>query len=59
MGPVVYVRVDEDAIEDIYELIDAPRSCPEMGGVVVWTRDHRTYRLIVHRLTEQGCVRMM
>jgi hypothetical protein len=54
MGPLVYVRVDEDAVEDIQELIDAPRSYPEMNGVVVWTRDHRTYRLIVHQLVKTG-----
>jgi hypothetical protein len=59
-GVQLCVQVDEDAIEDIHEVIAAPcRSCPEVGGLVVWTRDHRTYCLIVHRLTEQGCVRMM
>jgi hypothetical protein len=55
MRGLLYVQVGEDAIEDIHEIIDAPcRSCPEVGGLVVWTRDHRTYRLIVRRLTEQG-----
>jgi hypothetical protein len=44
--------VDENAVEDIHEIITAPLdTCPEVGGLVVWTKDHRTYRLIVQQLT--------
>lgn|SRR5262249_2647275 len=59
-GLQLHVKVDEDAVEDIYEIVASPcQSCPEVGSLVVWTRDHRTYRLIVHQLTARGCVRMM
>lgn len=51
----VHVKVDEDAVEDIHQIITGPcQVCPEVGGLVVWTRDHRTYRLIVQRLTAPG-----
>jgi hypothetical protein len=51
-GQQLHVQVDENAVEDIHEIITAPLdTCPEVGGLVVWTKDHRTYRLIVQQLT--------
>jgi hypothetical protein len=50
-GLQLYVQVDADSVDDIREVIVGPyRACPEAGGLVVWTRDHRTYRRIVRRL---------
>jgi len=58
-GLQLHVKVDEDAVEDIHQIIAGPcRDCPEVGSLVVWTRDHRTYRLIVQRLAQE-CIRMM
>jgi hypothetical protein len=51
-GVQLHLQVDEDAVEDIEVLIRAPLVDPQVGGLVVWTRDHRTYRLIVQRLTK-------
>jgi len=54
-GLQLHVKVDEDAVEDIYKVIVGPvYDCPEVGGLVVWTKDHRTYRLIVQQLTRSG-----
>jgi hypothetical protein len=58
-GLQLHVKVGADAVEDIYELIAAPLdACPEADGLVVWTQDHRTYRLIVQQLTKPGCIRL-
>jgi hypothetical protein len=55
-GKLIYVRVDETAVEDIEDinaLIRSPMQfCPDVGGLVVWTRDHRTYRLIVQYVSK-------
>jgi hypothetical protein len=52
-GLQLNLRVDETAVEDIEYLITAPMDgCPDCGGLVVWTRDHRTYRLIVQRMAQ-------
>jgi len=41
--------------EDIHKLIAAPLDgCPECGGLVVWARDHRTYKLLVQELIKTG-----
>jgi hypothetical protein len=53
-GTQLHVKVDASAVEDIHELITAPfEGCPECGGLVVWARDHRTYRRLV-RVLEAG-----
>jgi hypothetical protein len=56
LGTQLHLRVDEGAVEDIETLIDAPLDIPGVGGLVVWTRDHRTYRLIVQQVdkSKQG-----
>jgi hypothetical protein len=53
-GTQVHVRVGADAVEDIEVLIAAPLEHPDVGGLVVWTRDHKTYRSILRRLTQPG-----
>jgi hypothetical protein len=52
-GLPLHLKVGEDAVEDIYDLIHAPMADPEVGGLVVWTEDHRTYRLIVRELSRR------
>jgi hypothetical protein len=54
-GTQVHVRVDGNAVEDIEVLIAAPLQHPNVGGLVVWARDHQTYLSIVQRLTQPGC----
>jgi hypothetical protein len=54
-GKQLQLRVDKDAVEDIEYLIAAPLQHPEVGGLVVWARDHKIYRSIVQRLTQPGC----
>jgi hypothetical protein len=54
-GLQLHLKVGEEAVEDIVELIAAPLTgCPEAGGLVVWTQDHRTYQLIVRKLARSG-----
>lgn len=55
-GVQVHLKVGEEAVEDIEHLIAAPLYDPEVGGLVVWTKNHRTYQLIVRQLTQPGCV---
>jgi hypothetical protein len=50
-GEQLRLQVDDTAVEDIYELIAAPLDWPEVGGLVVWAKDHRTYLLILQRLS--------
>jgi hypothetical protein len=58
-GVQLHLKVDEEALEDIEYLIAAPMDgCPEVGGLVVWTRDHRTYRLIVQRMSGPDRIRL-
>jgi hypothetical protein len=58
-GVQLHLKVDEEALEDIEYLIAAPMDgCPEVGGLVVWARDHRTYRLIVQRLGGPDRIRL-
>lgn len=52
LGIQLHLQIDETAVEDIEELIRIPAEDPEVGGLVVWTQDHRTYRLIVQRLSK-------
>jgi hypothetical protein len=54
-GTQLNPRVDENAVEDIEVLIAAPLECPNVGGLVIWTRNHQTYRSIVRQLTRPGC----
>jgi hypothetical protein len=54
-GLQLYVKVGEDAVEDVHQIIAGPlHACPEVGGLVVWAQDHRTYQLITQRLTAPG-----
>jgi hypothetical protein len=54
-GLQLHVKIDEDAVEDIRQIITGPLyACPEVGGLVVWAQDHRTYQLIMQRLTAPG-----
>jgi hypothetical protein len=55
-GKQLHLRVDKNAVEDIEYLIAAPLQHPEVGGLVVWARDHKTYRAIVQQLTQPGCI---
>jgi hypothetical protein len=48
------LRVDETTLEDIETLICIPADDPKIAGLVVWTRDHRTYQMIVRRLHAGG-----
>jgi hypothetical protein len=55
-GLQLYVQVGADSVKDIHEVIACPyRACPEAGGLVIWTRDHQTYRRIVRRLMRMAC----
>ena len=55
-GTALHVKVDAQAIEDIddlHALLAAPLDgCPDCGALVMWARDHRTYRRIVQHLTD-------
>jgi hypothetical protein len=53
-GVQLHLKVGEKAVDDIEHLIAAPLCYRGVGGLVVWTENHRTYQLIVQRLTQPG-----
>src|SRR5262245_17654368 len=61
-GVALHVKVDADAVEDIEDLhvlLSSPiDACPDCGSLVMWARDHWTYRLIVQHLTGPDHIRL-